>query len=106
MDFFRFFEQENTAIKTNDFGARLGVRGRAVDLKKQNGHHFQTVPIICFKPLSWLAIGYLPAMPTLLPTPVTKSQPVFVVKLPAFPDVMSRKSALEQVLAGPVPQRL
>jgi len=49
---------------------------------------------------------YLPAMPTLLPTPVTKSQPVFAVKLPAFPDVTSRKSALEQVLAGPMPQTL
>jgi hypothetical protein len=35
---------------------------------------------------------YLPDVPWLLPTPVTKSHPFVALKLPAEPEVMSRKS--------------
>jgi len=54
--------------------------------------------------ICYLGESYLPARPRLLPTPVTKSQPVFVVKLPAVPDAMSLKSPLTQLLAPLVPQ--
>jgi hypothetical protein len=35
---------------------------------------------------------YLPDIPWLLPIPVTKSHPVVALKLPAEPEMMSRKS--------------
>src|SRR5439155_21064043 len=37
---------------------------------------------------------YLPLVPKSLPTPVTKSYPVPALKLPAEPEVISRKSAV------------
>jgi hypothetical protein len=52
------------------------------------------------------AACYLLARPRLLPTPMAKSQPVCALKRPAFPEVMSRKLALEQFEEGPLPQML
>ncbi len=43
--------------------------------------------------------AYFPFIPWLLPTPVTKSQPVVALKVPAVPETMSRKSvALDMLL--------
>jgi hypothetical protein len=47
---------------------------------------------------SYLTLIYLPTSPMLVPIPVAKSQPLVARKVPAWPTVISRKSAVPRWL--------